>query len=424
MKKVLFLAAVSLLICTMGPTGPALAVDPIVIGVPTSLTALEGRESLKAVEMAVAEINGKGGIKVGKAKRPFKIETIDLRDSSPGVRVSEALLGLEKIITEKKPHAILVGPFRSEALLAGMDIIAKYKVPMLGTIAMTPKSEGKIKKDPKYKYVFRVCLNAKYLVGYLAQTLGFMGKEFGFNKLFVMHQDVLWAKATGAITSKVVSKKMGIKIVGTEAYPTGSSDFAPGLVKAKSGGAQMIMPIFDMPQSGILLKQWKSMKIPALLAGFISPMAGPGAWKTFDGKIGGLINVNFEMGSAISVKKYPPAAEFYAKYQKKYGKPIEAGHGPAPSYDAVYVLAEAIERAGSLDADKLVAALEKTDRKGVIGRIKFDDGHQVIYGNDPQKTALAVVFQWTEDGKRTIVYPTSIAEGKIQLPSWVKAAKK
>jgi branched-chain amino acid transport system substrate-binding protein len=425
MKKVLFLAAMSLLIWATGPVGPALAADPIVVAIPTSLTHLDARDSVKAAEMAVDEINSKGGVKVGDAKRLIKIVKIDLRDSSPGVRVSEALLGLEKIITEKKPHALLIGPFRSEALLAGMDIIAKYKVPLLGTIAMTPKSEVKIKKEPdKYKYIFRVCLNAKYLVGYLAKSLGYLKKEFGFNKLFVMHQDVLWAKATGAITSKVVSGKMGMEVVGTEAYPTGSSDFSAGLVKAKAKGAQIIMPIFDMAQSGILLKQWKAMKVNSLLCGFISPMAGPGAWKTFDGKIGGLINVNFEMGSAIAPKKYAPAAQFYEKYKKKYGKPIEGGHGPGPSYDAVYILAEALERAGSTDPDKLVAAIEKTDRQGVIGRIKFDDGHQVIYGNDPLKTALAVVYQWTEDGKRTIVYPTSIAEGKIQLPSWVKAAKK
>ena len=59
-----------------------------------------------------------------------------------------------------------------------------------------------------------------------------------------------------------------------EAYPTGASDFAAGLMKAKTHGAQVILPIFDMPQSGILLKQWQSMKIPALISGFISPMTG------------------------------------------------------------------------------------------------------------------------------------------------------
>ncbi len=424
MKKALTALVFILTVCAFCVAEFAPAAEPILIGVPTSLTALEGRESLKAVEMAVEEINAKGGVKVGDAKRPFKIVSIDLRDSSPGVPVQEALLGLRKIITEDKVHALVVGPFRSEALLAGMDVIAEHKVPLLGTIAMSPKSEAKIKSDPeKYKHCFRVCLNAKYLVGYLAETLGFMNNQFGFNKLFVMTQDVLWAKGTGKFTAKVATGKMGYELVGTQTYPTGASDFSAGLIKAKASGADVIMPVFDMPQSGILLKQWKSMRIPAMLSGFISPMAGPGAWKTFEGKIGGLINCNFELGSAIPVKKYPPAEKFYNDYKKKYGKPMEAGHGPAPSYDSVYILAEAIERAGSLDPDALSAEIAKTDRQGVIGRIKFDEGHQVIYGDDPEKTACACVSQWTENGKRVIVFPESIAEGEIALPRWVKTKK-
>ena len=75
--------------------------------------------------------------------RPLQVAAIDIRDAAPGVPVPEALLGIEKIILEKKPAAIVIGPFRSEALMAGMDIIAKYKVPMLGTIAMSPGSEKK-----------------------------------------------------------------------------------------------------------------------------------------------------------------------------------------------------------------------------------------------------------------------------------------
>ena len=389
MKKVGVLFAVAVVMSLSLVLSAAFGADPIVIGIPTSLTHLDARDSVKAVELAVEEINAKGGVKVGDVKRPIKIAKIDLRDSSPGIPVSEALLGLEKIITEKKPHALLIGPFRSEALLAGMDIISEHKVPLLGTIAMTPKSSELIKKNPeKYKYIFRVSLNAKYLVGYLAKTIGYLKKEFGFNKLYVMHQDVLWARATAQITSKVVSEKMGVEIVGTEAYPTGASDFSSGLMRAKVKGADVIMPVFDMAQSGILLKQWKSMKIPAVLSGFISPMAGPGAWKSFDGMIGDLLNVNFELGSAIAPKKYPPASEFYEKFKKKYGKPMEGGHGPGPSYDAVYILAEALERAGTTDPDKLVEALEKTDKQGVIGRIRFDEGHQVIFGDDPKETAL------------------------------------
>jgi len=424
MKKLSLIGMICFVVLTVFQSSALFAQDAIVLGIPTSLTAIEGRESLKAVQMAVDEINAKGGVAVGSKKLPIKIETLDLRDSSPGVPVSEALLGLEKIITEKKVNAIVVGPFRSEALLAGMDLLAKYKVPMLGTIAMTPKSEEQVKAEPnKYKYCFRVCLNARYLVGYLAQSIGNLQKEFGFKNLFVMYQDVLWARTTGDITTKVVTEKMGWTSLGTEAYPTGASDFSAGLVKAKTKNAQVILPVFDMPQSGILLKQWQSMKVPALMAGFISPMAGQGAWKTFEGKIAGLLNSCFELGSAIPSAKYAPATKFYDDYMKKYGVPMEAGHGPAPSYDSVYILAEAIERVGSLDPDKVVEEIKKTDRQGAIGRIKFDDGNQVIYGDDPTKTAMGCIFQWSDDGKRVIVFPDSIAEGKVKLPDWVKIPK-
>jgi branched-chain amino acid transport system substrate-binding protein len=221
----------------------------------------------------------------------------------------------------------------------------------------------------------------------------------------------------------VASSKFGWENLGSEVYPTGSSVFCGGLIKAKSKGAQVIVPIFDMSQSGILLKQWQTMRIPSLLCGFISPMAGPGAWKTFEGKIAGLLNANFELGSAISVEKYEPAKTFYDNYLKKYGVPMEAGHGPAPSYDSVYVLAEAMERAGSLDPDKIVDEIKKTDRPGVIGRIRFDDGNQVLYGNNPKETAAGCVSQWGEGGKRVIVFPEAVADGNIKLPDWVKAAK-
>lgn len=424
MKKSLFLSLLVFLTLLIAfPGSFALAAEPIVIGVPTSLGFLEGKESLKAVEMAVDEINAKGGVMVGTVKRPFKIESIDIRDAAPGVPVPEALLGIEKIILEKKPVALVVGPFRSEALLAGMDIIAKYKVPMLGTIAMTPGTEAKIKKDPeKYKYIFRVSLNVIYWAKLLGGTMGTLKSQFGFNKVYLMNQDVLWARGTANAMKNRYFLKTGWEVLGHDQYPTGSSDFSSALMKAKAKGAGVLFTCFDMPESGVLVKQWKSMKVPALIAGFVSPMAGEVAWKTFDGKIGGLMNAIFELGN-IPSKYYAPAKRFYDSYKKRYGKGIQSGHGPAPSYESVYILKEAIERAGSLDPDAIVAAVEKTDRMGVMGRIKFDKGHQVIYGVNPGQAATACFFQWTEDGKRKIVYPKSLAEGEIVLPPWVKKVK-
>lgn len=408
----------------LAPCVGANAADPLVIGVPTSLGFLEGKESHKVVQMAVSEINAKGGVTVGGQKRLFEVAATDIRDAAPGVPVPEALLGIEKNILEKKPVGIVVGPFRSEALVAAMDLLAKHKTPMIGTIAMTPASEAKVKEDPeKYKYVFRTCLNAPYLVQYLAGVMGAIHKEFGFTKVYVMHQDVAWARGTADGVKKSYFEKAGWEVLEQEAYPTGTADFSSGLMKAKSKGAQVILPIFDMPQSGTLVKQWKAMNVPALMAGFISPLAGTEAWKTFDGKIGGAINCIFEMGSAIASEKLPKSVEFYNKYAKLFGKELQAGHGPAPAYEAVYILAEAIERAGSVDPDAVVAQLKKTDRVGVMGRIRFDAGNQAVYGFDPKETAVAAVFQWTEEGKRRIVFPEALAETKIQLPKGLKSAK-
>lgn len=403
---------------------PARAADPIIIGVPTSLGFLEGKECHKVVQMAVSEINANGGVTVAGQKRLLEVSSMDIRDAAPGVPVPEALLGIEKNILEKKPAGIVVGPFRSEALVAAMDLLAKYKTPMIGTIAMTPASEAKVKEDPeKYKYVFRNCLNAVYLVKYLAGTMEAINKEFGFTKVYIMHQDVAWARATADGVRKSYFDKAGWEVLEQEAYPTGTSDFSSALMKARTKGAQVIMPIFDMPQSGTLVKQWKSMNVPALMAGFISPLAGTDAWKSFDGKIGGAINCIFEMGSAIASEKLPKSVDFYNKFKKVYGKELQAGHGPAPAYESVYILAEAIERAGSLDPDAITAQLKKTDRMGIMGRIRFDEGNQVIYGFDPKETAVAAVFQWTEDGKRRIVFPESLAESKIQLPKGLTPPK-
>jgi branched-chain amino acid transport system substrate-binding protein len=87
---------------------------------------------------------------------------------------------------------------------------------------------------------------------------------------------------------------------------------------------------------------------------------------------------------------------------------------------AVYVLKDAIERAKSLDPDKVVEALEKTDLVGVYGRLRFDPkSHQIIPSTDPKEGAVGSIIQW-QAGKRVVIYPKSIATGEIQLPPWMK----
>jgi branched-chain amino acid transport system substrate-binding protein len=416
MKKFLFLVFAGLLV--MSFACPVSAQQYIVLGVPTSLKLIEGYEAHKAAQLAVEEINAKGGVKIGNEKRPLRIESLDIRDGEPGVPTSEALLGIEKLILDKKIYATVVGNFRSEALLAAMDIYSKYKIINIGTIAMTPKFQEKVQSDKeKYKYSFRNCLDSVYLSKYIQSMMKFLNKEFGYNKVHIMTQDVLWAAGTGSLMEKWC-KENGWTVTGFDKFPVGASDFSAALISAKKTGAQVIMPIFDMPTSGVLVKQWKSMRIPTLMAGFISPLMGSKASKTFGKDIDDVLNVVFEIGY-FPIPAYAPTGKFAQAYQRRWKEDIQSGHGAAPAYDTVYLLANAIEKAGTLDSDQVVKVLQTTEMTGVVGKIKFDDRHQLIFGEDPKTAAVGAVFQW-QQGKQAVVWPASIASAKVRKPSWMK----
>jgi branched-chain amino acid transport system substrate-binding protein len=396
--------------------------DPIVIGVPTALGSIEGRDGWMAIQMARDEINAKGGVLVGNTKHKIEVYSIDTREHEPGIPVQDALTATEKLILEKKPHAIALGNFRSEVLLASMDLMSKYKLPYICSIAMTPLFQKKIADEyDKYKYCFRNALNAPYLVMYLQGVMGFVKKQFGFSKAYIIVQDTLWAQGTGKGLEKWY-KENGWEVASFDAYALGASDFSPSLIKVRAQKAQVIVPIFDMPQSGILLKQARAMQIPALLAGFISPVAPENAWDVFEKEVEGMVNMQFEIGS-LPVKAVPKSVAFNENFGKKWGKDARmnlSGHGPGPSYDSVYIFANAIERAKTVEPDALVSALEKTDMTGVVGRIRFTKDHQVIYGFDPKETALGCGFQWRKPGTRAVVFPEVVAESKIELPPYMK----
>ena len=329
--------------------------------------------------------------------------------------ISDALLAIEKLFLEKKPDAVVLGPFRSEVLLAAMDVYSKYN--MVGiNVAMTPKFIEKYKGDPeKYKYCFRM-LNAKYVAMYLMKTFAKIKKDFGYDKVYIVVQDVLWAESIGK-GMEGWFKKNGFEVVGFDKYPTGASDFSTTMIKAQTTGAQVLMPIFDMASSGNLVVQWKDMQVPALPVGFVSPLMGSNAAETFGDTADGVINIVFQAGN-ISLAKWEPATRFYEAYAKRWGKELQAGHMPSEAYDSVYVLADAIERAGSLEPDKLIKALEETDYSGAIGRIRFKD-HEIVFGEDPKEAALLTVYQW-KNKKRVPVFPESIAESAIFKPAWME----
>ncbi len=368
-------------------SSPANAVNEVVIGIATSLNTIEGKESGKAAMLAVQAINRKGGVRIMEEWRPIRLTMVDIDDAGPDSEKTESVQKLERFLQKEALHAI----------------------------AMTPVIESLVLRDPGYRHIFRTGFNTKYLADAMIQIMQFLRARFGFSRVYLLTQDIAWARSTVAIMIRLYFDRMGWQVVGADHFAYGTSDFSASLTRARDRGAQVILPIFDMPHSGNLVIQWQEMTIPAMLCGFISPMVGPGAWEAFDGKIAGTLNVIFELGNMPS-DHHPPAGKFYRHYQDHYGQSIQAGHGPAPSYESIYLLADAIESASSLDPEKLVTALEASDRMGPMGRLRFHKGHQIIFGTDPQKEAVVCLFQWTRDGKRRIVYPPSIAEGEIEWP--------
>ena len=401
------------------PVSAAVAADAITIGSPLSTAYLYGWDAERAITLAIEEINAAGGVNVGGTKRPLQVEVIDTRDLEPGVPVSEALLAVEKLILDKKADFIVGGPVRSEAALAAMPLLSKYKkVSILTTGVLTPKYHALVAKEyDKYKYCFRIHGEAKNLVGEMFANFTDLKNKYGFNNLFIIAQDVSHARGAAKVMNAVAQKK-GWNVTGVEIYPTGATDFSMGLLKAKDSKTEIINIWMDMPESAILLKQWYEMKIPALPFGStLAAAEQPGFWKATDGKGEYTLCNVVNAGNAPS-DATPWTMKFYNAYAKRWGVEPE-GLGTSSSYMAIYVLKDAIERAGSLDSDKVVAELEKTDVMGVYGRLRFDPkSHQVIPSNDPKEGAVGSILQW-QAGKRVVVYPKSIAKGEIQLPPWM-----
>lgn len=394
--------------------------QPIVLGAPLATAFLYGWDAERAIRLAVEEINAAGGVNVGGQKRPFQVEVIDTRDLEPAVPVSEALLAVEKLILEKKADFIVGGPVRSEAALAAMDLLSKHKkISILSTGALTPKYHKRIAEEyDKFKYCFRISGESKWLVNEIITCLMDIKSRFNLDKMFIMVQDVAHARAGGDIIEKLATQK-GWQVTGKEVYPTGTTDYSMGLLAARRTKAQVLLIWMDMPETSILLKQWYDMKVPTLPFGSIIAAAEqPGFWKATEGK-GEFCLANVVNAGNAPSQATPWTMKFYDAYTKRWNVEPE-GYGTSSSYMVPYVLKDAIERVGSLDPDKVVEALEKTDLMGVYGRIRFDPkSHQIIPSMDPQEGAVGTIFQW-QAGKRVVVFPQKIAVGQIQLPSWMK----
>lgn len=198
------------------------------------------------------------------------------------------------------------------------------------------------------------------------------------------------------------------------------TDVTAELSAIKATGAHVIFQVASGPMGITLAKQWGELRIPATLVGGSSEAISRHYWEA----TGGYGAYTTAMTSFLRVKITDKTIPFWDAYVKRYN---DFPTNTAGTYDAIYVLKEGIERAGTIDSDAVVSELEKTDYVGITGRIKFyarDHAfpHNVVFGPG---FITWVVSQFSEGGKIGCIWPhgwegvTYEGSEGYKIPPWV-----
>ncbi|UCC59733.1 MAG: ABC transporter substrate-binding protein, partial [Dehalococcoidia bacterium] len=344
-------------------------------------------------------------------------------DSNELVSVEEASLAAEEAITVDNVD-FLMGTIRSEAAAAITEVAMDYETILLICGSSETKMSDNVEEDyDRYKYWFRITpVNNTHLGALNFQLVGLVAKKIGAEllmppKLAIMAEKASWTEAiVGA--AQAFLPPQGIEIVGVWQPSDKATDVTAELTAIKDSGANMIMTALSGPVGIPYARTWEQLEVPAASVG-INVMAQA---DDFFENTGGFGNYEFTLNDyARDVALSDETLPFIDAFIEAKGEMPTYNAG---TYDAVYLLKEAIEAIDSLDADELVVELEETDRVGTAGRLVFDEKHDVIWGPG-YVTALGV--QW-QDGELKGVWPPADGswEGVVypgivdyQLPPWV-----
>ena len=409
---------------------PAPPVEPIKIGVIGPMAFIQGEHHWYGAVMARDEINEAGGVLVGEVRRPIELVKID---SNEILSIPDAAMAMERAITVYKVD-FLVGGFRTEAVLAMQDIAMDHRKIFLGCGAAHPELNMRVAADyDRYKYWFRVApINSTYLgrVTFIAVAMvaDRVREELGIEipRVALMAEKAAWADPVVA-AAKELLPKLGMEVAGVWRPSPVATDVIAELTAIKAAGAHIIMTVLSGPVGVPYATQWGELEIPAASVGINVEAQKLGFWEATGGKGNWETSVNFYAPVEITPKSIP----FFNRFVERFGEfPIYT----AGTYEAIYILKEAIERAGTLDADAVVTELKKTDYLGPGGRIVFmgrdtATPHDVTWGPG---YVTAVVSQW-QDGELATVWPDGRAalgderwvglryEGSVDyvLPPWM-----
>jgi len=380
-KRLLKLATVGI-IATLMALGAAgcggKSEKDIKIGLLNEMTggnATIGTAAANGAKMAIKEINAKGGV-LGKQLKAVSADN----KSEP----AEAANAMTKLLMQDNVVAV-TGTFSSSNAIAAASVAESAKKPYLIAGATNPKVTVDPKTQKVKKYIYRVC--------FIDPFQGTVAANFASNNLKTKKAAMLidnssdYSKGLGEFFQTAFVKAGGT-VVANEAYLQKDTDFKATLTKIKAQGADVLFVPGYYEEVGKIVKQAREM-------GLTMPIVGADGWDSPKlAEIAGekaLNNTFFTNHYSVDDPSEAGKA-FVANYTKEFGQKPEAL--AVLGYDAVYVLADAIKRANSTDADKIIEALSATKNfKAVSGETTINATH------DADKSAVIIEMK---DGKQIL----------------------
>ncbi|MCP3464599.1 ABC transporter substrate-binding protein [Bradyrhizobium sp. CCGUVB23] len=401
----IFLGAAALGALISG-SGAAFAADPIKIGVIAEAQAIAGASIPQAAQLAADEINAKGGID----GRKIEIISYDNHSSS-----ADSVRAFQRAVNEDKVNAVIAS-YISEVVLALEPWASRLKTPFVTPGAASNEISKSVHADyAKNKYTFHGYLTSAAL----ALSVCDAAKDLLVDKMHmksavIMSEDAAWTKPLDVGYEECLPK-IGLKVLDHIRFSPDTTDFTP--IFNKIEGAKPDVIITGISHVGVQpTVQWKNQQVPIPMFGISSQATNETFGKDSNQAAEGVL---YQGVSGPGVAVTPKSVPFAEGFRNKYGNyPSYAGY---TAYDEVYYIADAVKRAGSTDADKLVDALEKTDWEGTIGRVQFygkDDPftHSIKYGKG---LITGLMLQW-QDGKQIAVWPKDVAKTDVKFPSFIK----
>src|SRR3984885_1655419 len=406
-KRALFAAlGASAVALALATAGYAQHSNTFKIGVIAEVQAVAGSSIPQAAQLAADEINAAGGV----GGKKIEIVTYDNHSSA-----AESIRAFQRAVNEDHVNAVIAS-YISEVVLALEPWSGRLKTVMITPGAASDVITQNIAKDyDNLKYTFHGYLTSTSLAdSTCAAAKDLLVGQLHMKSAIVMSEDAAWTTPLDAEYLKCLPDA-GLNVLDHIRFSPDTTDFTP--IFNKIEGEKPDVMITGISHVGVQpTVQWKQQEVPIPMLGVASQATNSSFWNDTNGATEGVL---YQAVSGPGVAVTPKTLPFVAAFNKRFGNnPSYCGY---TAYDDVYMIADAIRRAGSDDSDKLVDALEKTNWTGTVGQIQFKgkdspNPHALKIG---PTTISGLMLQW-QDGKQVNLWPTNVANGKLKFPAFIK----